>query len=463
MADVAPSASPIAHWVTRLARAELPVLAESTQALAAMVNAIDTIGTRELSAAVLNDPLLTLRVLQAANQQPSRHAAHDITTVTHAVMKFGVGPFLRRFGTLPTIETRLASHPAVATHLAEIIQRARHAATQARDFAAVRHDRDPEEAAIAALLIDFPEMLLCVHAPEVAATLLHEERTHAPRAVELQTLGVALADLQQPLAAALGVPEMLRALTDPGNVERPRVFGIHLASRIAHHLEHGAPPEALDDDLRQAATWLRLPLEEITQTVHVNAQRVACPDALEPQPAAAALHLDKVDEAMRDIGAHLDGSLNLHEMMMLALTGLHEGAALRRVVFALLAADRKQLRARLWVGVDPGAALAGFTLALNPPNLFTRLLERQQAVWVRTPHPAPLAPLLTPALRALVTPGPFFAMSLFVHDKPVGLVYADQGGANDLDEPRYALFKRLCSRAAEGLAHLASGPRAQPR
>ena len=52
--------------------------------------------------------------------------------------------------------------------------------------------------------------------------------------------------------------------------------------------------------------------------------------------------------------------------------------------------------------------------------------------------------------------GEFFAMSLFVHGKPVGLFYADRKhGECSLDDHSYLEFKKLCVLAADGLAHLA--------
>ncbi len=446
-----------ARWVDRLAKGELPVLRESAEALAELQQRVESVTAPELVRVILNDPFLCLRILQAANRQQSRHNANEITSMTQAVMKFGIDRFFERFSGMPIVEERLAQQEAVMLHLAGVIQRARHAATQARDFAAVRYDRDPEEASIAALLIDFPEMLLAVHTPKVITKLLEEERVQAPREVELRVMGVAVADLQQPLAIALGVPDKVRVLTDPNNTATPRIFGIHLASRIAHHLEHGAPLASLDADLQQAAEFLHISLEEMTQTVHINAQSVS--RTLLPQEEKLAeqpVNQVRVEQALQDIGNHLDGTLTLHEMMMLAMTGLHEGAHLKRVVFALLTADRTQLRARLWLGIDPGDPLAGFVLALKPPHLFTRLLERTQAVWIRESlAQSPLAALLTPDLGAIITSGPFFAMSIFLHGKPIGIIYADQNGGAELDEARYALFKQLCGRAAEGLVHIA--------
>ena len=59
-------------------------------------------------------------------------------------------------------------------------------------------------------------------------------------------------------------------------------------------------------------------------------------------------------------------------------------------------------------------------------------------------------------IRQLLGHGEFFAMSVFLNGKPIGLFYADSkhdGAA--LDEQSYLEFKQLCLRAAQGLAHLA--------
>jgi len=67
------------------------------------------------------------------------------------------------------------------------------------------------------------------------------------------------------------------------------------------------------------------------------------------------------------------------------------------------------------------------------------------------------APLLPPDIcRMIGDCSDFFAMSVFILDKPVGLVYADRRHGNcQLDEHSYQEFKRLTLRATQGLAHLA--------
>lgn len=450
----------IVRWTARLAGTEPPVLSESLDALRALSGTGEWLRPDAVSAAVLADPLLTLHVLRIAQRHAGKRADRETTTVRHALMVLGTQAFFDRLGSLPTVEQALSRHPEALARVQELTHRARHAAAQARDFAALRFDRDPEEAATAAVLAELPEILLCVVAPEVCARLQGAEAGADPAEVQQRVLGASLQDLQQPLAEALGLPESLRALVDVARADQPRAFGVQLAGRIARHFQHGAPAEDLDEDLREVSEWLHLPHEALVEVVHRNAQVAAEMAPQHPPPAPTPVRVERVEEAAQAIAAHLDRTLNLHEMMMLALGGLHEGAGLGRVLFALLTPDRTHLRARLWLGVEPGSPLAGFDLPLAPPHLFTRLLERPQGVWLRPGEKPALDALLTPPLAALVGGEAFFAMSLFVRDRPVGILYADQpGNGHALDAERYALFRQLGRQAAEGLAHLSGATR----
>ncbi len=447
-------------WIARLRSAEPPVLASSTQALHVLAAELESLRLDTLATTILNDPYLTLRTLLAANRREAGQASRETTTVRHALMVLGVGPFLRQFEALPTIESVLGVTSVPYQRVQALVHRARHVAEQARDFASLRHDRDPEEAAAAALLLDLPELLICIHAPD-ACIQLEEHRHRAPPAeAELAALGVTLGELQQPLAEALGVPELLRALMDTTQTERPRVFGVHLAARVASHFEHGGPADELDADLQTAAEWLHLARDELVDTVHSNAHK-ATQSAPRPQVhAPAPLHSERIEAAAREIGSHLDRTLNLHEMMMLVLNGIHEGVGLQRVLFALLSPDRSRLRARLWVGVEPDSPLAGCEIAVEPPNLFTQLLRRPANLWRRTGEQPAIDTQLGPNLCHLLGEQPFFATSLFVQGKAIGIIYADQNGqAEGLDADRYAQFKRLGREAEVGLANLAGPPR----
>jgi monoamine oxidase len=126
------------------------------------------------------------------------------------------------------------------------------------------------------------------------------------------------------------------------------------------------------------------------------------------------------------------------------------------VVFALITADRSSLKAKYVVGAEPDSPLRQFQIDMTTRHLFSRLMEKVQGIWLSASNRNTLEPMMPFGIRQMLGHGEFFAMSVFLNGKPIGLFYADSkhdGGA--LDEQRYLEFKQLCLRAAQGLAHLA--------
>jgi hypothetical protein len=268
-----------------------------------------------------------------------------------------------------------------------------------------------------------------------------------------------------------------------------------LGVSIAHIAERGWYGAQMEATLEAMADNLNLPLETTTWLVHQTAVAAArhwqwygvppaaawlpmLPGAWEEEtlPHAVAT-LDsapteqneageelvclmpnpvRLQQVMDEIGAHLDGSLDLHDMMTLVLQGMHEGLGLNRIVFSLISRDRTFLKTKYVHGAPPGSPLRQFEVDLRSSNLFVRLLEKMQGVWFSPANAKTLAPMIPPEVLKTIGAGEFFAMSIFVHGKPVGLFYADRKhGECGLDEHSYIEFKKLCVRAADGLAHLA--------
>jgi len=164
-----------------------------------------------------------------------------------------------------------------------------------------------------------------------------------------------------------------------------------------------------------------------------------------------------VQRVMQEINQHLDGSLNLQQLMSLVMKGMHDGVGLSRVVFALLTPDRSMIKAKFVLGAEADSPLKKFEFDLKSPHLFARLVGKMQGLWLSASNQEKLLPLISPEIRLMIGNGEFYAMSVHVHDKPVGFFYADRRqGDCPLDEKSYEAFKMLCLGAAKGLAHLSS-------
>lgn len=171
------------------------------------------------------------------------------------------------------------------------------------------------------------------------------------------------------------------------------------------------------------------------------------------QPDQAALQ-----SCLQGIEAHLDGSLNLNQMLALVLKGLHHGLGLSRVVFAMVTPDGQRVKSRFTLGVGAQEPLRHFEFPIQSKDLFGHLMTKMQGVWLNPDNRARLWPMVRPELKAMLGEGEFLAMSLFVGERPFGLIYADRGRTGcRLDLATYNDFKRLCLQAVRGLARLKAG------
>lgn len=251
-------------WVDAFARAEIPVLAETAEALEQMRATEDDVDAHGLGELIATDPLMTLKVLAHANELKRGRSAGlmaDPETVTAALVLMGITPFFRDFGPQPTLEAVLADHEEAQLGLSRVMQRAERASRFALGFAA--HRADPDAAVIhsAALLHDFAEMLLWVHAPDLAlqvAALQDADRSLRSAVAQRQVLGVTLTELEQALMKRWHLPELLTRITGYKHERDPQVRCVHLAVRLARHTARGWDDAAVPDDLHDIAELLNL-------------------------------------------------------------------------------------------------------------------------------------------------------------------------------------------------------------
>ena len=248
-------------WTAHFMAAQIPVLAETGEALEALRANQDLTDANSIGEMMSSDPLMTLKVLAYASTHRSERAVTDTETVIAALVMMGISPFFAAFAAQPTVEDRLADNPAALAGLAETLRRAHRSADYALAFAVHRMDSDAAMVHAAALLHDFAEMLLWCHAPELALRIWHlqsDDPTRRSSAVQLDVLNVELSDLQQSLMRAWRLPELLIRISDDRHAQHPSVRSVTLAVRLARHTAQGWDSPAIPDDVREIAALLNL-------------------------------------------------------------------------------------------------------------------------------------------------------------------------------------------------------------
>jgi HD-like signal output (HDOD) protein len=251
----------LAAWTAFFQRAEIPVLAQTAEALEAMRANEDAVDANQIGEMVAADPLMTLKVLaHAATNRPAR-VVTDTETVIATLVLMGITPFFRAFGPQVSIDERLAAEPAALQGLHDVVRRAHRGATFALAFAVHRMDRDAAVIHEAALLHDFAEMLLWCHAPALALRIRAAQLADpALRSSEIQrqVLNIELPDLQQALMKAWRLPELLVRISDERHAEQGSVRNVLLAVRLARHTARGWDNAALPDDIADIGALLNV-------------------------------------------------------------------------------------------------------------------------------------------------------------------------------------------------------------
>ena len=261
----------LASWTALFRDAEIPVLAETAEALELMRANEDAVDANSIGEMIANDPLMTLKVLAYAAAHRSSRLMTDAETVTAALVLMGITPFFREFGAQPTVEQRLAPQPQALEGLQRVLLRAERSARYALAFAA--HRMDPDAAVIhsAAMLHDFAEMLLWVHAPDLALQMRQRQvadRQLRSAAVQRELLNIELSDLEQALMQAWHLPELLAHITNDKRANDPQVVCVKLAVRLARHTADGWEDAAIPDDLREIGALLNLGPEHTLKLLH---------------------------------------------------------------------------------------------------------------------------------------------------------------------------------------------------
>lgn len=274
-----------AGWISALSAVEIPVLQRSIDQLERMRENESRIVARDISRVLLHDPMFTLRVLRFLQRRRGGRLSTEITTVEHALMMLGVSPFFTHFNGLPSIELALASFPQALTGLMRVLDRARHAALYARDWAGIRCDIESDEVVIAALLHDLAEILLWCFAPEQALrieALQRHDRAMRSSAAQRSVLGFTLADLQVALIAEWNLPALLQTLMHETRPKQPRTLNVLLAVDLARHSASGWDDPALPDDYAEIQKLLNLSEAEVLERI----QRIALLAQIEQEPSA---------------------------------------------------------------------------------------------------------------------------------------------------------------------------------
>src|SRR5690606_23021492 len=91
-------------------------------------------GARDITRVVINDPLMTFKVLTYANNHRGRHQLQDLVQVEQAIIMMGNSTFFAQIPAVPHVEEVLKHHGASLVDLLKLMVRAHRAGYFAAEF-----------------------------------------------------------------------------------------------------------------------------------------------------------------------------------------------------------------------------------------------------------------------------------------------------------------------------------------
>lgn len=469
----------VEHWVKRLDQFDLPVLVKTRGLVDGMVDD-PRFSLKDAGGLLLRDAGLALKLMRLAGTVQQRHFKVDPVTLNQAAMLLGITRISETTEALNLIEEHYPPH--VQSQLVRLYGRATYTAMMAEDWAHRRHDIEPDEVALAALLNSLGGLVLWAAMPDKMERLteLKDIQGALPHEAEYVVLDFGIEHFGHELARQWQMPQLVIEGMEAGRAQESRSLGVILAVQVCRAAAYGwRGPEAIEN-VRLAADYLGMDPESFAEAVNeVTEDFNAIVDhyGLLPMPP---LDIERLEESAEESAkvvckdafclaprsdvvvaivqrlAKPDALFSSAEALLAELaTTMHDGLGLNRVVFAVPSGDGSALTAHTVVGADYEPAFNRFRVPLREGQLFTLLMQKPAAFWLNDANREGAWPRVPRPVRELIGVESFYAVSIFVHGKPYALAYADRRLEScRLDKRSFESFKRLIVLATKVLEQI---------
>jgi HD-like signal output (HDOD) protein len=451
----------------KLADTMLPIMPRTAQELRRLLDLKST-RNQQLQDVLLADPAAAIAVFREL-ERARPGSFEQIGDAAHAVSLIGIESFRRVLDSLPEI-----AHPprGRGASVADAYSDAAHAAFYAAAISDCKGLPRLEELSTAALLQNPAILALWAFEPESALRATNAVRDGVSAEIAFGAeLGTPLQDANWRLAEVWSLPRLARQAMGDWDDFNPRPQAVKLADDLAlttaadwHSEETETLTAVLSDFLDmsrdQACAWLHERASEAARTFsRFDYPLPGFQLVLMPGKVGG----DEDDDDIPAFGVRRPHKQEprpttrpgLHDTMAAVMKRIREEAGAGRVVFAMLNKERSRLRTRLALGGQAEDGIRHLDLDLQQKHLFSALMGKPQSLWLNHDNAQRYQPYLPTSLRAMLGPQGAYMMSLFVGNRPLGLMYGD---GSQLSETGYRHFRELCREATSALT---AGSRAQ--
>ncbi len=485
-------------WKIELSSEPLPVLQRSLTQVRDLLNS-SSVNHSRLSEVISRDPGFSLHILQKLIQLPTP-PKEPITKVSVAIPLLGMDLIENAARSLPSLEDKLKGPPRRG--MIDCYSRGVHAACYAAAIGERRGDRESGSLYTAALLHDIGEMALWSQAPdEMLKVSRRVEQGEERDNVALELLGSTFEELNLHLSEKWNLPDLVKVSQGLSNSFQPRPLSIMLASALARESSRGWQRESTQENIELLAEFLDIPTDQAVAWTHslavdtgrklshlpipLPAYYIICGDpvakkreakAQEPpvkEKPAPSTAVSSSENLKQNEKKQPQATVNkpetqptkkatekpqkrpanpLQETITHALDEMRQELGLTRAMFAMLNKEKTALTARLVSESEIDGPLKAFSLDLNPTNLLSLLMKKPQVIALTPENYKKYASVIPESLAAKINQKGCLAMSVFLHNKPIGMFYADNGIEGKLSANQVSNFKAICQRTISSLS-----------
>lgn len=433
---------------------------------------------KDIADIIMLDPGMSIALLHKTNARLKKSRRPVADTIHTAMGMLGLPAITTLIHQLATLGN-ISSNKATSDRFRQLLSQSHHAIAQLNLYAKFQGLKRIDDTRTAMLLHNIGEMYACLHDPE-AYHGYHRQLYSKPDQSDLasEVFGFEFMHLGILLSQQWALPELLIESYESQKNQSRKATLIHLAGELAKQAELGWYHQSMLLAQNNCASFLNLTPINTRQHIQSAALEAANNSTIsDVLPAASRLILlpdiDKPTVVKKleaekpqsvetqSIGAQMKALLQSSKatqslIINLLLNHLFKDMGFSRVVLIALSSDRKTLETRTGKGLDNGSPFLKFQLQIANAALLKSLLMKPQALCLNPSNYRKYESSLPGIFKATCLCDNFALMSIFIGNKPIGLIYCDRSVSGEaIDKTAYDEFKTSITTTSKALVFLA--------
>lgn len=493
--------SGINSWLDELADKPIPILKHRRdQALAILKD--DERASSECQPVILSDPGMAANLFRQINQKREKANRIPISNISSLISLLGVSRLIQEISSMTCVE-ELNLPEINMKGIRRRLKESWYSSQFATHWLIDRGITETEEMQVAAHLQMLPDLMLWCYGDDVMPKIEHnayyECMDYQQQVNEI--LGCDKNEIGAALVQKWYLPEMAGFSFESKCDNFTHGTAVALATKLARICQHGWYGKEMQDfhkiamhyfgeDSNKTARYLNQQLLALTAdemdlsyrsvaslfvlTNHkpypefeyrIASEVAAVKDLAEKQAAAklpeetvlpvAGLSQEKLNNDIELLNNLIKQNADLNSLIKSVVLSLHKTLELSRVSFLALSVDKMKLESKINLNLkNSSESLKGFEISLKVPDLFSVLIKKPQAFFLSEANREKYWQKISGAVKTKIQTDSFCAVSVFVGDRPLGIIYADKTDAV-IEKEYYLAFQKITMILNRGLAYLA--------